>query len=313
MNYLMKRKAEAVLLSLAVLCILVLLVSDAQGAVIMKKDGTALSGAFEPEQSITLMTPKGESSVKLSDIRWMAGGNLMKLRVSGTKDLLSGTIREAELIIQKIDKNKKKPISISTSEIAFLFADDADLEKTEEIRIEESGGNMRVMLYSKAKRKAKLEITLLPENWDADIQITKPTYPERTGSRDEFKVGLLLEASPATKTVVDKMLSEPKAEGLTLCLDYIFQGGKSWVSSPLDAKLERDKAAAVESYKQELTHSFGKPFYMDMGSMGTHETTGSGYLNLYIQSGKEHLASGQLEITKTLSNVLHLPITIEKR
>jgi hypothetical protein len=305
------KKFHQVLICVAAACVLVLLVSEARSAIIMKNDGTYISGVFDREQSITLQTSAGETSIKLSEVRWMAGSDPRKLRVSGLKTLLMGTLRDAQLTIQKVDKDKKKPISIPASEVAFLFGGDVDLDKTSEIRIEESGGDMRVLSYSKAKRKSKLEITLIPENWQGDIQMTEPSYREHMSNRDEFTITMMVRVGASTKADLDKMTSDPKAEHPSINLDYVFQGGKYWVTGPLELKLERDKTASMESYQQKLTKSFGKPFYMEFGNRVVHETSGSGFLNLYVNFGTESLASGQLHITKTLSNVLRLPITLE--
>ncbi|HEY7544693.1 MAG TPA: hypothetical protein VID27_07415, partial [Blastocatellia bacterium] len=106
---------------IAAWCLLAFLATDAQGAVVVKKDGTSISGVFEAEQSIKLLTSSGETSIRLSDIKWMAGSDLKKLRVSGMKSLLTGTLRDPELTIQRIDKDKKKPTSIPASEIVFLY------------------------------------------------------------------------------------------------------------------------------------------------------------------------------------------------
>jgi hypothetical protein len=279
----------------------------------MKKDGTSISGAFAAEQSVTLLTSSGETSIKLSDLKWMAGSEVWKLRVSGMKTLLSGTLRETELTIQRMDKDKKKPTSIPTAEIVFVFGGEVDLNKTSELRIDEYGGDMRVLFYSNPKRKAKLEVTLIPENWNGGIQIMNPSYREKMSNREEFTIDMMLQADALTKANLEKMTSDPKAERLMITMNYIFEGGNSLASSPLDLKLERDNTASVEKYRQALRQSLGKPFYMEMNGQVLQDASGSGYFNLYIDTGRERLADGQLQITKTLSNVFHLPITLEKR
>ncbi len=298
---------------IAACCLLVFCVSNAQGAVIVKKDGTSISGVFEAEQSIKLLTSSGETSIRLSDIKWMAGSDLRRLRVSGMKSLLSGTLGDPELKIQRIDKDKKKPTSIPAGEIVFLYGGDVDLSKTSEIRIEEYGGDIRVLFYSKSKKNARLSVTLIPENWQGDIQIVKPIYRERMSNREEFTIGLVLKADAGTKASLEKMATDTNAERLSLSVEYVFEGGKSQSSGAIEIKLERDKTAPAESYQQNLTKSLGKPFYMEMNGQVVHEASGSGYFNLYIGSGIERLANGQIEIAKTMSNVLHLPITLEKR
>lgn len=311
---------------IAACCLLVLCVPEAQSGVIMKKDGTSISGAFEAAQSIKLLTSSGEISVRLSDVKWMAGSDLRKLRVAGMKTLLSGTLLDPELTIQRIDKDKKKPTSIPAAEIVFLFGGDVDLSKTSELRIEEYGGDMRVLSYSKSKRSAKLAVTLIPENWRGDIQIMKPSYRERMSNREEFSIGFVLRADAGTKAGLEKMATDPSADRPRLTFEYIFEGGKGQASGPIEIKLEKDNAASAESYQQTLTKSFGTPFYMEIpgrrpsGAIGDvgrpqqiQEVSGSGYFNLHIDSGTERLANGQLEIVKTMSNVLRLPIALEKR
>ncbi len=297
---------------IAAWCLLALCVSDAQGAVIVKKDGTSISGDFEAEQSIKLLTSSGETSIRLSDIKWMAGSDLRRLRVSGMKSLLAGTLSDPELTIQKIDKDKKKPTSIPTGEIAFLYGGDVDLNKTSEMRIEEYGGEIRVLLYSKSKKKARLLVTLIPENWQGDIQIMKPSYRESLSNREEFTLGIMLRADAGAKASLEKMTTGANAERLSLSVDYLFEGGKSRSSGPIEIKLERDKTASAESYQQQLTKNLGKPFYMEMNGQVVHEISGAGHFYLYIDSGIERLANSQVEIIKTMSNVFRLPINLAK-
>jgi len=307
-------RPACVLSALPVAASLLLLgISEAGAAVVVKKDGSGVAGTFDSAATITLTTASGDVSVKLSDVRWMAGSDIRRVRVAGTKALLVGTLRDAQLVLQTTNKGKVKPLAIPAAEVVFLFNGDVDLGKTGKVRIEEGGGDTRVLFYSRSGRGTKLSVTLLPENWQGNLQISKPIYRERMSNREKLEVGFTVEADAPTYADLAKIGAAPEAARIECGMAYIFTGGSGFASGPAELKLERDKTATEERYVQQYTYGFGQAFYMEMGGRVISQVSGSATFFLYLHTGEESLAGGQVRIGKTMSNVLRLTMTVDNR
>lgn len=263
------------------------------GAIIMTDDGNTLNYFVDGEQSIKINTPKGVSVVKFKDVIWMAGKGNKKIRLSSNSiadKIIGGTTEDIEV------KKGVETKSLSSEQIIFFYNGDIDLEGAGKLVLEEFNGIWTLSTFTTGDTE-KLKIELLPENWEDIIKISNPIYPNKVSSSSCLNIEF------NTEVETPFLYKDMK---LLLMLKLTATGG-----SLTTGRLFKSKGDLLKH-----RNSVCLPIHMTSFMMhGGVEFVGNGHFMLYIigDQGKEVLGNGNLEIIKTMSNVLSLPITIEKK
>jgi hypothetical protein len=275
-----------------------LLCSDSWGATIMKDDGTSINCAIDGEQSITIKTSSGESLVvKLLDIFWMAGGDKKRIRLnSSRKDLIVGEIQQSEIKINKGGENT----FISPRNIVLYWQGDVDLKNIGYLEIIEFADE--VIVEKRSRSAKKLIIHLLPQNWEGNMQISNAKYSKKLSTRSDLDITFSIQGNNS--------LNKDRAIGFAAFLKGFERSGTSIQYYPFKEESEVLQAEGVA----RLLYLFHSPLDND-------KIWGNGYIYFYLIPDPnpksksrivERLGEGNLIIEKTLSNVLKLPISVEK-
>lgn len=286
----------------------------AAAAVVMKTDGTSQNCLLDPEQSLTVSTPAGDIPVAMKDLVWMAGGEVKRVRRLGGGALLRGRITSEPLrcFQSAKDQEKGKATPIAVASLLFVYTGDVKVEKKRELTIEEAGGT-RLVLVSEVRTK-DFFVTLLPENWDADLTLDNPVYTASMSKRDTLKVGVTVKGSA---TDLRKFADQAESGKAEIALFARANNFTFWTHAafPKDLRAAVDRATTgtkdAGPLAVALNLDYGTPFYLEVNGQVLKSIEGTGSILVYLRAAAtEFFARNRLEITPTLSNVQRLPINI---
>jgi hypothetical protein len=171
---------------------------------------------------------------------------------------------------------------------------DVNLEKIESL----------VMPSNQTKNSKKFKVSLLIDNWEGNIMLSKPVYPQKIPINSSLSITFDIQADTDLYADIDKKGYKLYAVGYYQSTDF---------------KQKKDlinyfwSAALSDIRKDTMSVKFG--------SFALEDVWGSGKIYLFIISApsnsipefEESFGAGNLMIQRTVSNVLELPITIEKQ
>ena len=315
-------------------------------ALIMKDDGTSMNCIVDSEQAIKIKTSSGEITLKLNDINWIAGDakGIKRVRTLNKYNLIIGEVDKKEIQVKKGDDN----LLISPSTIIFFYHSDIDLETVGTLEIEEyDSGSFIATSYAKKDNSKEFKVRLFPENWEGNIIISNPSYDKKELlSKSSLTIAIDIQGDNGLFADISKKadilsiairyrvtfddthnlhssLTNIKSyayhDSLEDDRDYYLRFNKyyKYFFTVISYQLNKvnglpnsiDKKARIAKY-------FSHPFYERDSSLRyrvENEVYGNGFLYLYFfphDNKTEELGEGNLEINKTVSNILRLPITI---
>ncbi len=271
--------------------------SSAFGMVILKDDGSSMNCVVNGEQSITVKTSSWQSTVKVTDILWMAGGDTKRIRTKGQNpELLRGTVEKKELSVRR----GQESLAIPTEKIIFLYCENIDLERVGALEIVEADNVTTLLQFARSSNGKGLKVTLLPANWGGNIQISSPDYLEKISGSSDLKVDFSIRGDEG----LYHNLSE-KVNDLIVTLRIDFQGG--FRTCPRSFGKARGSLPTSSENANRIS------FFFDRALKNLHGS-GSAYLFLtHKGNDRECLGRESLVIHKTVSNVLRLPFEVERK
>ncbi len=281
--------------------------SSSWGALVMKDDGSALNlSFFDAQQTIRVKTSSGESTIKLGNIEWIAGSDKKRIRLSKKNELVIGEIQKEEIKMKKGEED----VLIFPEHIIFFYNIDVDLEKVGSLKIEEYekkgvGKLITTTSYDRTDQNKMFKVVLLPENWGGNIKFSNPIYANKLSTRSDLEITFDIQGD---STLISEEIN--KKGGMVLYYEFKEKGkGSGALSQSLRLYSWKDSKYIYNNITKTISLTYNSPFYVGLGD----EYYGNGNMYLFIKKGEDEiLGNGNLSIVQTISNVLFLPITVEK-
>ena len=280
-----------VILAAAILDLLVALSTPAWAALVMTQDGTSTDCIFDSTQVLKIQTDRGDASLQIMQIVWMAGRDPVRVRLDDGR-LLTGTFASDAEIRYKTDTGTT---TLQLNTIAFYYRESVDLHKVGRLVIEEWNGGVGRVTTSPGDANGTLKVELVPENWDSNLEISKPVYQTKVANTSAFRISFT-----ANSTNPDTYLDKE----LRLAL-RITGFGKQSVTSTMRWPFKNKGTALAVANTVDLPKSVFSSAFVQF--------SGTGVILAFVISFPETeatYAGGNLVVVRTLSNVLPLPITI---
>jgi len=261
------------------------------GALMVMRDGRAFLVA-PGSVAMTLVTAEGEMALPLRDVTWLAGDAQKRVRLAKDRRSLAGTVKHETLHLQRITRRGREWLALPAGDVAFFLGAELNQESGT-IRVEDLPGGTRVR-YAYREPSAlngAFDVELFPEHWVGGVVLSRPSYRRQLASEDNFDLLLSVEGQlPAARAFVSE-------------LHLTFDRGRREVTTT-----NHELRPSAEGIRSDLNVHFGTPF-----GGPTHEIVGSGTLLVYLaEPSADALATGLVRVHRTLSNLLLLPVDVER-
>lgn len=318
-------------------------ISSAWAVLIMTDDGMSSDCIIDDAASIKVKSSPEEIIVYLKDIRWMAGANEKRIRLINRNELIIGDIDD------KMEcKKEKESLLLPLRQILFFYYGKVDLDKIKELMIREyddkdNRSNIDVVSYSnfferikvsrfigpgynettsnterkntKSSHIGNLKVQLLPMNWEGKAKISSPFRANKPDFQMEFclqghsfgvfsKVGGNIFFNCDDKGKIYSVIATAQLQNKSN-----IPGSNSEERSLLriDPRFLESKPSATNN----VFLNFGNPF-----NVFSDRCYGDSVLFLFITADFNEntleLGEGNLLIYRTVSNVLKVPVGVEK-
>ena len=288
----------------------------------LKSDGTSVRGLADPNDGFVVRTSTGDQSVRLRDLTWMVHAqDEARIRTGDSNDLITGPLRESSFRITTSARTE----SIALPALAFIARSDLDPAVPVQGRVgvlfvlESIDGVGIISEIVSASNDTSMQVFVVPQRWVGEIDISHPAYPRAVPSDRDLTMSIDVRGAGTYRNV------RGSADELAVSCFFMamrgrtpFAGNSGWASlRPL-----ADSLPSEEMQPKPVEIRFFQPFQIDTQAART-TFTGEGHAFVAIvRLDRAHLgdragtfdrfANGRLEVLRTASNVLKLPITVTK-
>jgi hypothetical protein len=271
-------------------------------AIVMKSDGVIFGCTVDGEQTVIVKTSSEERRIKFKNIIWMAGEDVKRMRISGEKGTVSGEVGKTIDIKCASGEILKFP-----KDIIFFHKEDFDFKNLGGIKIEEYDGTSSTETLPKTERNGSFKVTLMPENWEGDIEISNPIYPKEVSSKENVAIDLWVKAD-------GNVYSNLSSKAAMLRFGFRFEGyiyrqiehvgtikGNAINTNYIEFPIQGDSFVNKDEPLMRIKLTLKEP-------MKDYSSVNQAYLfvSSYLQT--EELGRGNLKIDRTCSNVLKLDL-----